>query len=279
MVLWYYDSENRRQGPINPAQFRALVARGIIVPDTIMEAEGGKRGKASQIPGVVFPANAAPPPIPPRAEPVQDQTDQVSNAFPGPYPGDAPLNYPGPDQPPQGGTGARGEDAFSNIPASDTGMGRTTEVPADTPQTGYRPAKALPADEIRYITDRETWKKNGGLWGWLTDVRFSRIGIQYRLRLIIQTFYLLGEIILGIAGFVAIARVAIQGFRVWLYAHVVPWFLWRVFLTTFFLVILVFLLYTVVARLLYEFSILLLDYLVTTTQAARKYLNTHHQEP
>ncbi|MBO7680466.1 MAG: DUF4339 domain-containing protein, partial [Thermoguttaceae bacterium] len=211
MVLWYYDSENRRQGPINPAQFRALVARGIIVPDTIMEAEGGKRGKASQIPGVVFPANAAPPPIPPRAEPVQDQTDQVSNAFPGPYPGDAPLNYPGPDQPPQGGTGARGEDAFSNIPASDTGMGRTAEVPPDTPPTGYQPATALSADEIRYITYRETWKKNGGFWRWIIDLKFSRIGIQYLFRIFIQIFYLV-----SLCSLAVIVLLRIRGsLRVW----------------------------------------------------------------
>ena len=165
MVLWYYDKENRRQGPINPAQFKALVARGIIVPDTIMETEGGKRGKASQIPGAVFPTNVTPPPIPPRTEPVQNQTDQVSSAFPGPYPGDAPLNYSSPDHPTQGGPGSQVEDAFNDILASDVSTGRMTGDPVSNPPMDYRQVKTLPTDDIQYITDLVTWRKNGGLWG------------------------------------------------------------------------------------------------------------------
>ncbi|MBR3218426.1 MAG: DUF4339 domain-containing protein [Thermoguttaceae bacterium] len=257
MDLWYYDKENRRQGPINPAQFKALVARGIIVPDTRLETGEGKRAKASQIPGIVFPANVTPPPIPPRAEPIPNQTDQVSNAFPGPYPGDAPPNYHGSNQPSQREPGFDDNSIVVDNPHSFN----------TNPGNEVRPPQTPSSNNIQYITDRAAWKKNGGLWGWLTDVKFSRIGVTYLYRLLFSISYILTVIALGIACINVVLRILVDDT------------LWYVQLTVSLLAILAFLFYTVTVRVLYEYGILGLDFVVTIVRAARKYLNSQHQEP
>ena len=56
----YTDANGQKQGLINDEQLKALVARKIITPDTLLETDTGKKGKAGQIKGL-FPD--APPPV------------------------------------------------------------------------------------------------------------------------------------------------------------------------------------------------------------------------
>lgn len=64
MELYYYEGSTRL-GPVNPAQLKALAARGIVTPDTVVEA-GSKKLLASKVKGLEFPP-AAPPPVEPQA--------------------------------------------------------------------------------------------------------------------------------------------------------------------------------------------------------------------
>ena len=58
MELFYYQNQ-KRLGPVNSAQIRALAAAGEITPETIVEA-GGKKLPAAKVKGLEFPA-----PVPP----------------------------------------------------------------------------------------------------------------------------------------------------------------------------------------------------------------------
>jgi hypothetical protein len=58
--FYYTDATGQKRGLINNEQLKALVARGIITPDTLLETEAGQKGKAGQIKGL-FPA--APTPV------------------------------------------------------------------------------------------------------------------------------------------------------------------------------------------------------------------------
>jgi ankyrin repeat protein len=58
--FYYTDANGQKQGLINDEQLKALVARKIITPDTLLETDTGKKGKAGQIKGL-FPD--APPPV------------------------------------------------------------------------------------------------------------------------------------------------------------------------------------------------------------------------
>ena len=64
MELYYYEGSTRL-GPVNPAQLRALVDRGVITPDTVIEA-GSKKLLAVKVKGLEFPPGA-PPPVEPQA--------------------------------------------------------------------------------------------------------------------------------------------------------------------------------------------------------------------
>lgn len=66
MELFYYQNQ-KRLGPVNSAQIRALAARGEITPETIVEA-GGKKLPAAKVKGLEFPA-PVPPPVPAAPEP------------------------------------------------------------------------------------------------------------------------------------------------------------------------------------------------------------------
>jgi len=60
MPNWYYtDTTGQKRGLINNDQLKALVVRGIITPDTLLETDTGKKGKAGQIKGL-FPAVSPP---------------------------------------------------------------------------------------------------------------------------------------------------------------------------------------------------------------------------
>jgi len=67
MTNWYYfDANERKQGPINNQQLKALATQGIITPDTLLETETGQKGKAGQIRGLFqtsSPQNIPPLPV------------------------------------------------------------------------------------------------------------------------------------------------------------------------------------------------------------------------
>ena len=68
MANFYYTNETgTKQGPLTPEQLQALADRGIITPDTPLETDTGKQGKAGNLPGLKF--NAAEPS--PFAQPAQ----------------------------------------------------------------------------------------------------------------------------------------------------------------------------------------------------------------
>jgi hypothetical protein len=64
MANWFYASEGKQQGPYPEAQFRDLVARGVVRPDTLVWTEGmAGWQKAAEIPGLMS-GGGAPPVIP-----------------------------------------------------------------------------------------------------------------------------------------------------------------------------------------------------------------------
>ncbi|WGD52620.1 DUF4339 domain-containing protein [Bradyrhizobium sp. CB1650] len=64
MASWFYASEGKQQGPYPEAQFRDLVARGIVRPDTLVWTEGmAGWQKAAEIPGLIG-GIGAPPMVP-----------------------------------------------------------------------------------------------------------------------------------------------------------------------------------------------------------------------
>ena len=51
---FFIDSSGQKQGPINEQQLQTLTAKGVITPETVLETDTGHRGKAHQIPGLIF---------------------------------------------------------------------------------------------------------------------------------------------------------------------------------------------------------------------------------
>ncbi|MBO7678740.1 MAG: DUF4339 domain-containing protein [Thermoguttaceae bacterium] len=79
--MWYFfDQLNRRQGPINDAQLKALADRGVISPGTLIETDTGRRGTASQI-SRLFPSGAAKRPGSPAAPEAVTTAFDSSNPF------------------------------------------------------------------------------------------------------------------------------------------------------------------------------------------------------
>jgi len=67
MPNWFYtDDFGFQQGPVSDAQLKKLATQGMISPDTLLETDAGKKGKAGQIKGL-FPA--APDPLASSTEP------------------------------------------------------------------------------------------------------------------------------------------------------------------------------------------------------------------
>jgi len=56
--FYFTDADGTKQGPLTPEQIQALAKKGIIKPDTMLESDAGHTGKAGQIPGLKFPAQA-----------------------------------------------------------------------------------------------------------------------------------------------------------------------------------------------------------------------------
>jgi hypothetical protein len=75
MANWfYYDDNGQKLGPINNMLLKALVAQGVILPETIVETEDGRKGRAGKIKGLTFPEMIpfSVPPFPSaQQEPVQ----------------------------------------------------------------------------------------------------------------------------------------------------------------------------------------------------------------
>ena len=57
--FYYTDATGQKRGLINHEQLKVLAIRGIITPDTLLETDTGKKGKAGQIKGL-FPAVPSP---------------------------------------------------------------------------------------------------------------------------------------------------------------------------------------------------------------------------
>jgi hypothetical protein len=56
MANWfYYDDNGQKQGPIDEEQLQILVANGMILPETRIETEDGRKAKAGKIKGLTFP--------------------------------------------------------------------------------------------------------------------------------------------------------------------------------------------------------------------------------
>jgi hypothetical protein len=65
MESWFYASEGKQQGPYQEAQFRDLVAQGVVRADTLVWSEGmAGWQKAAEIPGLMAGAGGPPPIIP-----------------------------------------------------------------------------------------------------------------------------------------------------------------------------------------------------------------------
>jgi hypothetical protein len=58
--FYYTDVNGQKHGAITPSQLKELVAQGLITPDTLLETDTGKKGKARQIKGL-FPVPVAIP--------------------------------------------------------------------------------------------------------------------------------------------------------------------------------------------------------------------------
>ena len=86
MPNWYYiDDFGQQQGPVSDSQLKKLAIQGMIQPDTPLETDAGKKGKAGQIKGL-FPAvtdsfaqTAEPPPLFNDAEVAAMQVERLSN--------------------------------------------------------------------------------------------------------------------------------------------------------------------------------------------------------
>ena len=66
MASWFYAAEGKQQGPYQDGQFRDLIARGVVRPDTLVWTEGmAGWQKAAEIPGLM--GGAGGPPIIPAA--------------------------------------------------------------------------------------------------------------------------------------------------------------------------------------------------------------------
>lgn len=52
--FFYFDANGQKQGAFSEQQLQALAAQGVIMPNTPLETEGGHKGTAGQIPGLVF---------------------------------------------------------------------------------------------------------------------------------------------------------------------------------------------------------------------------------
>jgi hypothetical protein len=68
---WFYASQGQQQGPFPEAQFRSLIARGTVTPDTLVWTDGMSGWqRAADIPGLAPAAAARPPAVPQPGGPI-----------------------------------------------------------------------------------------------------------------------------------------------------------------------------------------------------------------
>lgn len=90
MANWFFASNNQPQGPYPEAQFRDLIARGTITPQTLVWSEGMANWQtAGEVPGLMS-GGMAPPMIPPGSGPL---TRGGHDAGSGGYGGAAALSF------------------------------------------------------------------------------------------------------------------------------------------------------------------------------------------
>src|SRR6516165_8854482 len=82
MASWYYAAEGKQQGPYPEAQFRDLIAQGVVRADTLVWTEGmAAWQKAAEIPGLMPGAGAPPALSQAGSRPVMDAGGPSGNAI------------------------------------------------------------------------------------------------------------------------------------------------------------------------------------------------------
>lgn len=85
MGIWYYyDATGAKQGPINDQQLKFLVIQKRGLPETQLETDGGRLGKAGQVPGLFATSEAAHPHVQKTSpsQPSQSQQDNLRQETP-----------------------------------------------------------------------------------------------------------------------------------------------------------------------------------------------------
>lgn len=100
MEIYYY-KDQERLGPVNPAQLRALVSAGVVLPGTLVES-GGKVIPAAKVKGLEFPAAPSAPFVTP--SPAAAEKPKTETVFT-PY-GGVEVDVPLPAMPPAGSSSA-----------------------------------------------------------------------------------------------------------------------------------------------------------------------------
>lgn len=77
---WFYASQGQQQGPFPEAQFRSLIARGTVTPDTLVWTDGMSGWqRAGDIPGLAPGAAPRPPAVPQPRGPIAGADDQYQS--------------------------------------------------------------------------------------------------------------------------------------------------------------------------------------------------------
>jgi hypothetical protein len=77
---WFYASQGQQQGPFPEAQFRSLIARGTVTPDTLVWTDGMSGWqRAGDIPGLAPGAAPRPPAVPQPRGPIAGAGDQYQS--------------------------------------------------------------------------------------------------------------------------------------------------------------------------------------------------------
>ena len=96
---WFYASQGQQQGPFPEAQFRSLIARGTVTPDTLVWTDGMSGWqRAGDIPGLAPAAAARPPAVPQPGGPIagaggQYQSGDQYQYGAGSHNGDGSLSF------------------------------------------------------------------------------------------------------------------------------------------------------------------------------------------